>query len=446
MCEPMKKEFVHIKCNSLVKKFSMARIRQLGIDVGLAQLYTNLKRDGSTSCKRDARVIKLAEKLTKLIPAIRPRIMMTTADVNEVTLFISKWKERVSNMMQERLYTPVYYSDVVNSLLLGKSDIKCTSVHLGWCLSILGPKNMKPGKIVDEILKHQSKEWEEVLPLAYDDYYSVRLTHTSEDIQADFRKKIEFIYRLSVPTTNDSLISKLENDIKVVTDIKHLHESSPADYRELMKYYLELINKLQTISPSILPKKLIKKLEGITQKDNTQEKSDAAARQTMNNIPGESNDTMAETSKNLSEADKAPVIQTLPQKDDVKTTLSPTADDNNAFPINEGIVSEKEDQSEYPDEVPGEPADDELNYRDLMEYLHEKVKYDSSGKEKLMNAKDIIYAFCKLEEFSKRFEQLRVIIDGGAIKYPGAFAAKEMVKMMNPEYEPYIRKQDIATE
>lgn len=439
MCDPKKKEYVHIKCNSIVKKFSMARVRQLGIDVGLARLYMNLKRDGSTSCIRDTRATKLAEKLIKLIPGIRPRIMMTTADVNEVTLFISKWKERVSDMLQERQYTPVYYSDVVNSLLIGKSDIKCTSVHLGWCLSILGPKNMKPGKIVDEILKHQSKEWNKLLPLAYDDYYSVRMTPISEDIQADFREKIEFIYRLSIPTTKDSLINELENDIKVVTDIKHLHESSPADYRELIKEYLKLINKLQTISPSILPKKLIKKLEGITQKDNTQEKSSAATRQTMKNNSGVSNDTITEKSNNLSEANRIPIIQNIPQKDNDKTSSLFTSNDNEDTPINDDVILEKEDSSDYPDEVPGEPGDDELNYRDLMEYLNEKVKYDSSGKEKLMNAKDIIYAFCKLEEFSKRFEQLRAMIDSGTVKWPGGFAVGEMKKMLNPEYVPNIR-------
>ena len=167
MCEPKKKEFVHIKCNSIVKKFSMARVRQLGIDVGLAQLYMNLKRGGSTSCRRDGRVTKLAEKLTKLIPGIRPRLMMTTADINEMTLFISKWKERVSDMIQERQYTPVYYSDVVNSLLLGKSDIKCTSIHLGWCLSILGPKNMKPGSYFRRYTGRFQKEDRVYLQIIY---------------------------------------------------------------------------------------------------------------------------------------------------------------------------------------------------------------------------------------------------------------------------------------
>lgn len=434
-----KKVFVHIKCNSLVKKFSMERIRKLGIDVGLAQLYTNLAREGSTSCKRDTQLVKLTEKLIKIIPRIRPRIMMTTMDINEVTTFISKWKERISGMMQERHYVPVYYTDVVNSLLLGKSDIKCTTIHLGWCLSILGPKNMKPGKIADEILKHQSKEWEELLPLANDDYYSVRLEATSDNTQDDFRNKIEFIYRLSIPTTNDSLISELENDIKIVADIKHLYESSPTDYCELIKEYLELINKLQTISPSILPKKFIKKLEGIIQKDNTQDNSGADVQPTMKVIPVKTNGTVTEKSKKNSETDKTPDTQDILQKDDVKTASLSISDDNNNSSVNDDDIFWNEDSSDYPDEVPGEPGDDELNYRDLMEFLNEKLINDSSGREKIKNAMDIVYAFCKLDDFSKRFAQLRDMIDSGTVKYPGGFAVYEMTKMLNPEYIPNIR-------
>ena len=439
MCEPKKKEFVHIKCNSIVKKFSMARVRQLGIDVGLAQLYMNLKRGGSTSCRRDGRVTKLAEKLTKLIPGIRPRLMMTTADINEMTLFISKWKERVSDMIQERQYTPVYYSDVVNSLLLGKSDIKCTSIHLGWCLSILGPKNMKPGKIADEILKHQSNEWEELLSLAYDDYYSVRLEATSEDIQDDFRKKIEFIYRLSTPTTSDSLISELENDIKIVTDIKHLYESSPADYRELIKQYMELINKLQTISSSILPKKLIKKMEVIINHNKDASETSKVENKTKSKTSSvKPDETVNETSKTPSEDGKTPDAQNFSQKDDKDKAALSFTPDNDSLPIIDDIPFE-ENMSDYPNEVPGEPGDDELNYRDLMEYLNEKVEKDPMGKEKINNAKDIILDFCKLTNFDSRFTQLRTMMESPTIKWPGGFAVGEIKKMLNPDYVPNIR-------
>ena len=79
-----------------------------------------------------------------------------------------------------------------------------------------------------------------------------------------------------------------------------------------------------------------------------------------------------------------------------------------------------------------------------MGYLTEKVKDDPSGQEKVKNATNTILQFCQLDNFSLRFSQIRAIIDGGAIKFPGGFAVKEMVKMMDPEYEPYMRRQDIA--
>ena len=438
MSTEKKKGFVHIKCNSVVKKFTMERVRQLGIDVGLAQLYLNLAKNGSTSCKRDARVVKLAEMLIKAIPSIRPRIMLTVADVNELTQFITKWKIRVSELIAERQYVPVYYEDIVNSLLLGKSDIKCSRVHLEWCLAVLGPKNMKPGKIVDVILKHESKEWDELLPLANDDYYSVRMADNSGEIQADFRKKIEFIYRLSVPSLTDTIIDELENDIQVVNEMKHLREKATTNYREMIAEYLKSFNNLQTVSPTILPKKLIKKLESIVnQKENVTEAAKSEVKPKLKVVPIKSDGTMSETSKNPSGIIKAPVVQDFPQKEDKDKTALPLLN-NGSSPIINDIPSQ-EDMSDYPDEVPGEPGDDEWNYRDLMDYLNEKLINDSSGREKIKNAMDIVYSFCKLENFTTRFAQLRAIIDSGTVKYRGGFAVYEMNKMLNPEYVPNIR-------
>lgn len=435
-----KKGYVHIKCNSVVKKFSMERVRQLGIDVGLAQLYLNLAKDGSTSCKRDARVVKLAEKLIKAIPGIRPRIVLTVADVNELTQFITKWKIHVSELIAERQYVPVYYEDIVNSLLLGKSDIKCSRVHLEWCLAVLGSKNMKPGKIVDVILKHESKEWDELLPLANDDYYSVRMADNSEEIQADFRKKIEFIYRLSVPSLTDSIIDELENDIQVVNEMKHLREKATTNYREMIAEYLKSINNLQTVSPSILPKKLIKKLEGIVnQKENVMGAAEVEVKPKPKAVSFKSDGTTSETLNNLSEDEKLSMIQELPQRDNTKTASLSTLGDNDNSPINDDTVFEMEDPSDYPSEVPGEPGDDEWNYRDLMDYLNEKLINDSSGREKIKNAIDTVYAFCKLENFTTRFAQLRAMIDSGTVKWPGGFAVGEMRKMLNPDYIPNIR-------
>jgi hypothetical protein len=298
---------------------------------------------------------------------------------------------------------------------------------------------MKPGKIVDVILKHESKEWDELLPLANDDYYSVRLADNSEDIQADFRKKIEFIYRLSVPSLTDSIIDELENDIKVVNEMKHLREKATTNYREMIAEYLKLINGLQTASPTILPKKLIKKLESIAnQKENVTEAAKPEVKPKPKAVSVKSDGTVDETSKNHSEDKKEPVAHDLPRKEgEYKNVLPFTSDNNSSLIVNN--TPSGEDYSDYPDEVPGEPGDDEWNYRDLMDYLNEKLINDSSGREKIKNAIDTVYAFCKLENFTTRFAQLRAMIDSGTVKWPGGFAVGEMRKMLNPDYIPNIR-------
>lgn len=418
MSNNTKTKVVVIRCNSQVKKFTLMRIAQLGLDVGLAQLYKNLVRDGSTTCKRDTIIVKLAEQLLKVIPCIRPHFPLTTIEINEMTQFVCKWKERVSGLIMERQYSPIYYKDIVNQLLVNKTDVRCSQKHLEWCLSILGPENMKPGKIADTILKYDAQSWEEVKPLAKNDHYSIRLDDYSKETQKDFREKIEFIYKLSTPSVSDTLIGQLQNDIQVIVEVKKWCKEDHPSYSTTMAEYLEFLHRLQTVTSSILPKKLIRKMESVMSSetkvvDGTETKSTASTK------------TVVVESVVPSPATDEPIIQDLPQKED--------------SPINDETIFEMEDSSDYPDEVPGEPGDDELNYRDLMEYLNEKLKNDLSGKEKLMNAKSIIYTFCKLEEFPKRFEQLRAMIDSGTVKWPGGFAVGEMTKMLNPEYMPNIR-------
>lgn len=427
-----KTKVVVIRCNSQVKKFTLMRIAQLGLDVGLAQLYKNLVRDGSTTCKCDTIVVKLAEQLLKVIPCIRPHFPLTTIEINEMTQFVSKWKERVSGLIMERQYSPIYYKDIVNQLLVNRTTVRCSQKHLEWCLSILGPDNMKPGKIADTILKYDAQSWEEVKPLAKNDHYSVRLDDYSKETQKDFRDKIEFIYKLSTPSVGDTLIGQLQNDIQVITEIKKWCKEDHPSYSTTIAEYLEFLRRLQTVTSSILPKKLIRKMESVMSSEaKTVEDTEAESTASTKTVEAESVIPSTTTDESI--------IQDLPQRDNVKTASLSISGDNNGSSINNDVIFEMEDPSDYPSEVPGEPGDDELNYRDLMEYLNEKVKNDLSGKEKIKNAMEIVYAFCKLEDFTKRFIQLRAMIDSGTVKWPGGFAVGEMRKMLNPDYVPNIR-------
>lgn len=432
MSNNSKTKVVVIRCNSQVKKFTLKRITQLGLDVGLAQLYKNLVREGSTTCKRDTVVVKLAEQLLKLIPCIRPHFPLTTIEINEMTQFVSKWKERVSGFIMERQYSPIYYKDIVNQLLVNKTNIRCGQKHLEWCLSILGPDNMKPGKIADTILKYDAQSWEEVKPLAKNDHYSVRLDDYSKETQKDFRDKIEFIYKLSTPSVGDTLIGKLQNDIQVIADIKKWCKEDHSSYSTTIAEYLEFIRRLQTVTSSILPKKLIRKMESVISSEaKAVEEIEVESTVSAKTVVAESVVPSTDTVESIT--------QELSQRDNTKTASLSTSGDNDNSPINADTVFEMEDPSDYPSEVPGEPGDDEWNYRDLMDYLNEKLINDSSGREKIKNAKDTIYAFCKLKNFATRFSQLRAMIDSGTVKFPGGFAVYEMSKMLNPEYIPNIR-------
>ena len=304
MSNDKKKTGVSIKCNSIVKKFTMEHLKRLGIDVGLAQLYVNLARNGSTCCKRDSKVVKLSEQLIQLIPVVRPRIPLAAIDINEMTQFITKWKERVKGLLAERQYRPIYLRDLVNSMLSRRSNIKCTRTHLEWCLFLLGPENMNPDKIVETILKFEEEGWGGVDPLAENDHYSVRLDDKSEIDHKDFRDKVEFIYRFTAPSIGDSLISQLQNDIDVMREMKKWCGKPHLNCSVFFAEYLEFIHRLQTVSSIILPKKLFKKFEKVAavrktsnSMDNSEKKPKPVQSATNKVVRTELTDTSADPDK-----------------------------------------------------------------------------------------------------------------------------------------------------
>ena len=403
------KKVVHIKCNSKVKRFTMKRLQSLGINVGLGHLFEDLVRYNSTTGKDDAKMIKFSKELVKLIPYCRPNTLLTTQENNEVLQFIKKWKEIIVNMMEVHRYVPVYFKDEVNSLLTVRgSSIRCSRVHLEWCLSILGPDEMTPSKIADTIMKYTAEEWQNMKPLVEDTFYSVRLEDDSKDTKEKFHDTIEFIDRLSYQAFNKKRISELENDINILNSLKKWRDEASEGHAESLKKYLKCVNQLQTVSTTILPKKLMKTIKALALPN------DKASR-----VPS-IKDTLAKSPATVYESD----------------TVS-NMDVNNE---SEGFPGEDTEA------IREEAGGDNHNYKELMDYLTEKVKDDPSGQEKLNYATNTIMEFCQLENFSIRFAQIRSIIDSGSIKFPGGFAVKEMVKMMDPEYEPYIRRQDITTD
>jgi hypothetical protein len=407
MSKDKKKTGVSIKCNSVVKKYTMDHLKRLGIDVGLAQLYVNLARDGSTSCKRDSKVVKLSEQLIQLIPVVRPRIPLTAVDINEMTQFITKWKERVSGFLAERQYRPIYLRDVVNSLLSRKSDIKCTRTHLEWSLFILGPDNMNPDKIVETILKFEDEDWGGVDPLAEDDHYSVRLDDKAEMDHKDFRDKVEFIYRFSAPSIGDTLIGQLMNDIDVMREMKKWCGKPHLNCSVFLAEYLEFIHRLQTVSPIILPKKLFKKFEKVAaasktsnSMDNGKKRSKLVHSTTSKVARTELADTSAVPDKHDGEC-LSPVSQTEGQ---VPPILPESVNSNNSFEVHEaklrGYLAEIAGTDKFALNAINEPHNQEAiknfaehpafssMFKQLEDYMKEGKRFPSYALRKIRELLD----------------------------------------------------------
>ena len=407
MSSAKKKTVVNVKCNSVVKKYTMEHLKRLGIDVGLAQLYVNLARDGSTSCKRDSKVVKLSEQLIQLIPVVRPRIPLAAVDINEMTQFITKWKERVSGLLAERQYRPIYLRDVVNSLLSRKSDIKCTRTHLEWCLFILGPDNMNPDKIVETILKFKDEGWGGVDPLAEDDHYSVRLDDKSEMGHKDFRDKVEFIYRFTAPSIGDTLISQLQNDIDVMLEMKKWYSESHLNYSVYMAEYMEFIHRLQTVSSIMLPKKLFKKLEvvaGVSKTSNSMGNSKKKSKPVHSTTSEVVRTELADTSAVPDKHDGAclsPVSQTEGQ---VSPILSKSVVSNDSFAAHEaklrGYLAEIAGTDKFALNAINEPHNQEAiknfaehpafpsMFKQLEDYMKEGKRFPSYALRKIRELLD----------------------------------------------------------
>lgn len=402
-----KKIVVNVKCNSVVKKYTMEHLKRLGIDVGLAQLYMNLARVGSTSCKRDSKVIKLSDQLIQLIPVVRPRIPLTAVDINEMTQFITKWKDRVSGLITERQYRPIYLREVVNSMLSKKSDIKCTRTHLEWCLFLLGPDNMNPDKIVETILKFEEEGWGGLDPMVEDDHYSVRLNDKSEIDHKDFRDKVEFIYRFSAPSIGDTLIGQLMNDIDVMREMKKWCGMPHLNCSVFWAEYLEFIHRLQTVSTIILPKKLFKKFEKVAavsktsnSMDNSKKKSKLVHSTTSKMARTELADTSAVPDKHDGEC-LSPVSQTEGQ---VSPILSKSVVGNDSFAAHEaklrGYLAEIAGTDKFALNAINEPHNQEAikNFADhpafssmfkqLEDYMKEGKRYPSYALRKIRDLLD----------------------------------------------------------
>ena len=109
---------------------------------------------------------------------------------------------------------------------------------------------MTPEAIATAIIKFGLKDWSKVQPLKNNAKYIV--TIFDDDLEVDkeeFKHLVEFISDIPKSNTQNNLINKIQNDIKVLNDFCKLWESAPTTY-DYKKVFEEYVSRLQTLPPS----------------------------------------------------------------------------------------------------------------------------------------------------------------------------------------------------
>ena len=402
------KTAVRIPCNATVKEYTVATLQRLGLDAGPGKVYNQIVSGDGVVPRSSKEVNSLVDKLLKKIPLFLPPVPPTAAELEKYKEFNQKWIDSILKMKQSQ-FTPIYLRDEVNKVLLQKQYPQCCKrIHLVWCLSLKGEKHMTPEKIADAIIEYDGTDWDSMLPLKNDTAYHVRLANATDEEKEKFLDTVEFIHALSSKSADPSLIEKLQNDLEVLAEIEDWKDNLTS-YKYVERYE-EMVGRLQTAP-------------GIPKKKRSTRKSvlPAATKQ---------EDTSMENKTNAEEPMKEPAAsseQELQQQHQ-------HADDNK--PSSESAASLNTNNNETPSEDYGGPEQWEINYALVSEYLQDAVSNDLGGKQKIKDADADIVRLCHLENFDTRFQQLRTMIESGTVKWPGGFAAKEIPKMLAPNYVP----------
>lgn len=402
------KTAVRIPCNATVKEYTVATLQRLGLDAGPGKVYNQIVSGDGVVPRSSKEVNSLVDKLLKKIPLFLPPVPPTAAELEKYKEFNQKWIDSILKMKQSQ-FTPVYLRDEVNKVLERKKySQRCKRIHLVWCLSLKGEKHMTPEKIADAIIEYDGTDWDSMLPLKNDTAYHVRLVNATDEEKEKFLDTVEFIYALSSKSADPSLIEKLQNDLEVLAEIEDWKDNLTS-YKYVERYE-EMVGRLQT-APGIPKKK-------------------RSARKSVLPAATKQEDTSMENKTNAEE----PMKESAASSEQELQQQHQHADDNK--PSSESAASLNTNNNETPSEDYGGPEQWEINYALISEYLQDAVSDDLGGKQKIKDADADIVSLCHLENFDTRFQQLRTMIESGTVKWPGGFAAKEIPKMLDPNYVP----------
>ena len=245
---------IEIECNRKVRDFVCSQVKLLtGLNVG--QAYELLKKDGCLPVAEFADVLKRGKKLKKLIDGFKfpASVPMRPVDERHLWQFRERWSKHLQAQLDKMVSSskPIYFVDEVNKQLRRrKSSIQCSRIHIIWFLDMYGEENMTPEAIATAIIKFGLKDWSKVQPLKNNAKYIV--TIFDDDLEVDkeeFKHLVEFISDIPKSNTQNNLINKIQNDIKVLNDFCKLWESAPTTY-DYIKVFEEYVSRLQTLPPS----------------------------------------------------------------------------------------------------------------------------------------------------------------------------------------------------
>lgn len=245
---------IEIPCNRKVREYTTRQVKALtGLTVSRA--YELLRETGSLPVNESSDVIKRGRQLLKLINSFKfpSSIPVRPVDDRHMWQFRERWAKYLQGQLDKVVGSskPVYLVDEVNKQLKRrKSNITCIRIHLMWYLDVYGEDNMTPESIATAIIKFGVSDWSQVQPLVNNSKYSLVLAGDVDNIdQEEFAQMVEFIWLVPKPKIQVDLLSKFENDIKVMQEFYKLWESSPTTY-DYKKIFEEYVCRLQTLPPS----------------------------------------------------------------------------------------------------------------------------------------------------------------------------------------------------
>lgn len=233
---------IEIPCNRKVREYTTRQVKALtGLTVSRA--YELLRETGSLPVNESSDVIKRGRQLLKLINTFKfpSSIPVRPVDDRHMWQFRERWAKYLQGQLDKVVGSskPVYLVDEVNKQLKRrKSNITCIRIHLMWYLDVYGEDNMTPESIATAIIKFGVSDWSQVQPLVNNSKYSLVLAGDVDNIdQEEFAQMVEFIWLVPKPKIQVDLLSKFENDIKVMQEFYKLWESSPTtyDYKKISK-------------------------------------------------------------------------------------------------------------------------------------------------------------------------------------------------------------------